>query len=187
MKQRIGYWIAAVVLGVAELFFAVMTVLSVLPPSNALSVEVRETVAVSSSALDAEKTQYVSQLSGVLIYTGDKNLSVDALRITVGNGAETKEIVLEDVLLPSRLEREIFYEWTDTGIYDRVLKIEAEVGKRTEPISNRTAKLSFDAGVLLWLALAVVIGLFLVHVIKQHYYLAQEAAMREQKKENVAQ
>ena len=177
MKQRIAYWCATAALGIAEIFFAVMLVLSLLPQTNTFSIELREPVEVSSSALNLEKKQYVSQIRGVLICTGDQNLQLDALRITVGNGKETKEIMLEDLMLPSRLEQELFYEWQENAMYDRVLRVEGIVGERVELIANRASGVSLDAGTVLWLALAVVAGIFLTHFIKQHYYLAQEAQM----------
>lgn len=178
MKQRIAHWVITVILGVAEIFFAFMLILSLLPPANAFSVELREPLEVSTSALDLEKKQYVSQIRGVLICTGDQNLQLDAIRITVGNGKETKEILMENVTLPSRLERELFYEWQGNEIYDRVLRVEGIVGERAELIANRTSGVNLDVGVVLWLSLAVVAGIFLAHFIKQHYYFAQEARMR---------
>lgn len=177
MKQRIGYNIGVIVLGALELFFAVMLILSLIPPVNSFGVEVRETLAVSSSVLDAKKGRYVSQLSGSLINKGDKDLDLDAIRITVSNGAETKEILLEDVKLPSRLEQELFYEWEDTRMYDRVPRVEVIAGEHEEQLSNSTAGMVLDLNVLLWLMLCVVGGIFLTHVIKQRYYLAQEASM----------
>ncbi len=177
MKQRIVYNIGIVALGALELFFAVMLIFSLVPPANSFGIEVRETLTVSSSVLDADKGRYVSQLSGILITTGDTDLDLDAIRVTVSNGAETKEILLKDVKLPSRLEQELFYEWEDTRMYDRVLYVEVNAGEKSELLSNSTAGMVFDLGVLLWLVLGVVDGIFLTHVIKQRYYLAQEISM----------
>jgi hypothetical protein len=101
---------------------------------------------------------------------------------------------IKDSFRSKRLQRNFgfVFDYADTSALtgERALPVmisetTAELYSRREPelrreiiLANRTSGVNLDVGVVLWLSLAVVAGIFLAHFIKQHYYFAQEARMR---------
>ena len=179
MLKHILYRTLTALFGLCALALAVMTVITMIPTANSEGLAVKETLRVSSSALDNSASRYVSQIQGILTNGGDESLTVDALKVKISDGRIEREMVLEGFTLPARVNRELLYEWQDANRYDRVNGVVAVIGGKDVPLANATAEMPFDFGAVIFLALGALSALIAVHFGKQSYYLIQEDKLRE--------
>ncbi len=176
MKHHIGYNLAILFLGLAELACILLLVLSVLPAPGPFGLEVEEPLTVSSSQLEDGKS--LVQLQGRIITRQgqakrDQTLYLDAIEILIGNGKDTKTVVLKEPSFAPRLAEEIFVETEESIPYDRVLSVTVVKNGERYALSNSVDSI-FKISTLISGFLAVVFALLLTHFIKQRYYLSQE-------------
>ncbi len=181
MKKQIGYTAAAAASLLWMILFLVLTILSVIPGSNSLGVEVGDSFTVSPSKL--EEGKYVMQISGSLINLSDDTVMLDKVTFLVKSGKETHTVEYRDVTLGVRLPHEILIDFEAERAYDRIEAISYEVAGRSERIPDHTGGL-FDLETLLCAFATLIATLALIHFAKQCYYLKQEAdALHAQSKE----
>lgn len=179
MKQHIIYRILTLVAGLCTIAFIVLTVIALIPQSRETGLAVKETVFVSSSALEKDSTKYVSQIQGALVNTSDAEITVDTLKIKVSDGRNTREIVLDGFKLPPRVTYPILYEWKDSYYFSRVSAVIATSDGTEEYLSNLTAQDPFDLSALIFLVPAALFALLTIHFGKECYYLIQEDQIRK--------
>lgn len=182
MKQHIRYNAAIAVCAALAVLLIVLLITSVNPSCSSLGIEVKETIRVSSS-LDGDSDGYRSQLRGMIVNQNDERVTVEKLKIVVGNGKDEREITLTDIVLEPRVAYDLASngcEWEDTAAYDRVLSVIVVCKDGTEQLANNTIGLAVNLTTLLWGVLTVIDGILLVFLAKQRYYLAQEARLKKE-------
>ena len=179
MKQHILYRILTVAFGICAIALAVLAVISLIPTTANEGLTVKETLRVSSSALEKDSAKYVSQIQGILINESDKTITVDALKFKVSDGQKEKEIVLDGFTLPARVSHNVMHEWEDAYYFSRVNSVTAVIDGESVPLANATAEMPFDFGTVVLLALSAVFVLVAIHFGKQCYYLVQEEQIKK--------
>lgn len=175
MRNHIKHNLILLGLGILEIFFIVLLILSLLPKGATTDFAVDKQVSVSSSVLNKEEGTYISQFSGGFINRGSKQVKVEYLEITVGDGNRRERIRVEGIALPARTRYTLpTNDWESSYMYDRVHSVVAVIDGESFLLANSTAGASFDPSVFLYLIPCAVIALFGVHFGKQRYYLWQE-------------
>ena len=180
MKQHIIYRALTVLFGLCAIALAILAILSLIPAEVETGLTVKETLFVSSSPQNAEKTSYVSQIQGILINESDEELIVDALKIKVSDGKTEREMLLEGFKLPARVSYTLLHEWQDTHNYNRINSVTAVIGGKDASLANATADLPFNFSTVAYLALCTIAILLTVHFGKQCYYLIQEEQLKKE-------
>ena len=103
IKKHVGYNIALLACALLAIFFLVMAIVAIASIRPNDGVAVKEAFDVSSSPLDAENQNFVSQVSGYLINYADQKAEVQKIILVVGNGRDRSEIELEGVTLYPRV------------------------------------------------------------------------------------
>lgn len=179
MKQHIINRLLTVLFALCAIVLAVLTVISLIPPAVDSGLTVKETIFVSSSPQNAEKTSYVSQIQGILINESDEELIVDALKIKVSDGKTEREMLWDGFKLPPRVSYDLLYEWQGTHDYERIYSVTAVIGGVEEPLANATAGMPFDFGTVILLVLCAISAMISLHFGKQCYYLIQEEQIKK--------
>ena len=179
IKKHIGYHVAILACIVLEIFFLIMLILSILPPTQKERIEVPTPLGVSTSAIHQDGGEYVLQLSGSLIYRGEGNLRIDRLLVTLGDGEIQEIIEVDGFVLHSKVEREVFFEWTGDTSFDRVHSVVAVQGEKRISLANTTSSIGLNFNVILYAVLGAAVILIGIYLGKQRYYLAQEDRMKE--------
>ncbi|MBQ9773629.1 MAG: hypothetical protein IJW30_03095 [Clostridia bacterium] len=177
MTRHIGHNLGIALCAILAILFAVLTVLSLLPPATTTGIEVKENIEVSSSA--SNDGRYLVQLRGRIINKNDVTRTVERLEIVIGNGKTESErtLVLKDIELDPRTEYDLSdntEDWSMEEAYDRVLSVTVTDDDVTEQIENQTVGLHLNLTTLLWGVLLVIDGIVLWKLCVQRYYLAEE-------------
>ena len=177
-KQPIFRLLLIVGSGVLVLFFAVLSVLSVVPEKNETGLSVSETLTVSYSKQAKDSGVYIHQLSGRIFNDSGKAVTLRSLEVLLEgkDGEERTVIVAEgDRLLP-RTEQEIFLEWSETSAYDHVRRIRAVTDAGEGILPNGTGS-GVSAGTVLFGFLTLLCVGILLWSIRQYRYGLEEAKM----------
>lgn len=177
IKKHIGYNIALLLCIVLAIFFLAMTVVSIFSIEGNEGVAVKEAFDVSSSPLDAENKNFVSQLSGYLINHEDEKAKVEKIIVVVGNGRERAEVELAGLTLYPRLPEEIRYEWQTNLAFDRIHSVTVIVDGKSQLLANNTIEWEFNPDILLYAVLCAISCFGSVFAIKKRYYRYQEDQM----------
>lgn len=177
MNKKIGSLALAVLFGIAGVMFAVLMLLTLFVPNGSADVRVKEPIAVSSSLVEKEGGLYMAQISGSLLNEGDAPLTVDAIKITIGDGKTERELVLDGFVLESRLVREILYDVPTQTAFDRVLTVTIVCNGEASVLSNQDATISLDLDTLVWFGLTLLAIHFAIRFGKRSYYIKQEETM----------
>ncbi len=179
-KLHLGQNLLIAGLALLTLFFALLSVLAVLPAET--DVEIHETVHVSSSPLSADKSPvYLISVSGVLRNTTNREITVERLTVPVDNGSfvgkQTKELMQEQIVIPAF--GQISLSITGEGMVDyRYVREVTAVWDGEEHFLRNPAGTDLSA-VILPVLLTVIAVFFLVRACKVRFYMAQEDRMEQ--------
>lgn len=174
IKKHIGHNIALLGCAVLAIFFLVMAVVALFSIQQNEGIAVKEAFDVSSSPLDAENQNFVSQLSGYLINYEDEKAQVEKILIVVSNGRERYEVELDGMMLYPRLAEEIRHEWKTSFNFDRIHSVTVVVDGERQLLANNTIEWEFDPNILFYALLCAVSCFATVFVAKKRYYRYQE-------------
>ena len=177
IKKHIGYNVALILCALLAIFFLVMALVALFSTQTEGGIAVKETFDVSSSSLDAQNQNFVSQLSGKLINYEDEKAEIEKILIVVGNGKEREEIELDGTVLYPRLAEEIRHEWKTSFHFDRVHSVTVVMGGERQLLANSTAAWEFNPNILLYTLLCAISCFGTVFVAKKRYYRYQEDTM----------
>ena len=172
-KQKIKQFIIIALLGIGTLFSLVVSVLAMIPVNTA--VEIREEIKVSSSAVSAgENTAYVTEVSGAIRNTTDRDLVVARLEVPTessGNG-KGPVVIFENITIPAR--GTVTIAKTETGTVDcqRVGNIVATVGAENFYLRNPAEQAATVS--LVPILFTLVLGYLLVYACRVCYYMILE-------------
>lgn len=165
-------------LALLTLFFALLSVLAVLPAET--DVEIRETVHVSSSPLSADASSvYLVSVTGALRNTTNREITVERLTVPVENGSfvgkQTRELVQEGIVIPPF--GQVSLSVTGEGLADyRYVGEVTAVWDGEEHFLRNPAEKELSSAILPVL-LTVIAVFFLIRACKVRYYMAQEDGM----------
>ena len=162
--------------GVLALLLAVLTVLELFTAGTA-ELGVGEAIKVSSSLIHVGEGRYTSAISGSIKNSGAKAVRIEAVRVTVSDGEESREIELDGFVLPARYEREIGTVWQGTENFNRVTRVSITVDGTEDVLPNTAAEMPVSGIAIFYLALLLVDVLLLVRAVKIRYYIYQETQM----------
>ncbi len=175
MKKTMLYPVITVVLALLEIFFAVLLILSLLPPQNPLGLEMKEYVSVSPSLIG--NGEYALQITGEIANKGEKSVNLDAFEITVAKENEQKTLTVDaKITMEPRTGYFISYDDIAPVGYDRVLSVRAITAQGDTDVANAPAGI-FTLSSLLGALACIITAVFLIHFAKQCYYLKQEQAL----------
>ncbi|MBE6632852.1 MAG: hypothetical protein E7620_00760 [Ruminococcaceae bacterium] len=172
-KRKIKQLILIVLLGIGTLFSLVVSVLAMIPVNTA--VEIREEIKASSSAVSAnEETAYITEVSGAIRNTTDRDLVVAKLEVpTVSLGGDNGPVVVfENITIPARGTITIAKTETGTVSCDRVGDIVATVGEETFYLRNPAEQAATVS--LVPILFTLVLGYLLVYACRVYYYMILE-------------
>ncbi len=174
---RIGICAALTVL------FAVLCVLELIPAESS-GLATKEKFEVSSASLTpagSPEKHYTCLLMGVLKNPTDKEIRVDALRVSVEGEDRERILELPGFVLPARTSRDVSYTFEDTVCYDDVKSILVTSGAAEERIPNRKETAVAISGSLIFSLIGLAVSvLLLIDSCKRFGYLRQELAARSQ-------
>ena len=173
-KKHVAYNVAVILCAVLALVFLVMAIVAVFSLQSNEGIAVKEAFDVSSSPLDAENQNFVSQLSGYLINYEDEKAQVEKILIVVSNGRERYEVELDGMMLYPRLAEEIRHEWKTSFNFDRIHSVTVVVDGERQLLANNTIEWEFDPNILFYALLCAVSCFATVFVAKKRYYRYQE-------------
>lgn len=141
-------------------------------PGKSCPVEVRESVSVSSSLLNASSGSCQAELSGLLWNPSDSDVGL-TLSVTVSGKGLADTVVFENVSMPARTGYEIRRVWEVPSAKTVVDSVVVSIDGADYRLTNSPDS-AFNGAVLLFLILAALLGLLLAFLIKQRYYRWQE-------------
>lgn len=177
-KKHVAYNVAVILCAVFALFFLVMAIVAVFSLQSNEGITVKEAFDVSSSPLDAENRNFVTQLRGYLINYEDEKAQVEKIVIVVGNGREREEIELDGLTLYPRLAEEIHYEWKTSFDFDRIHSLTVIVDGERQLLANNTIEWEFNPDIIFYVLLCAVCCFGMVFAAKKRYYRYQEDQMK---------
>ncbi len=159
-------------LGLLSLFLIFAAILEFATASTQ-DVSVTEPLTVSAAPIQKGSGRYTVGIMGEITNTGDDVRVVDALRVTLGRGRKSETVTLAGFLLPPRSSQSVEEMIECTVQYDRIERVEIVCQGQTETLNN-AAVLTGSGPVLLYLVLAAVTVLLLIHSAMVRYYMWQE-------------
>lgn len=175
-NTHIGQNVLIAVLALVTLFFAVLTVMAMIPAET--DVEISETITVSSSrlnALDEEVGAYVVEASGMLRNTTGNIITVSRLSIPA-DGFDSKQapviLTAENIVIPPRSSVAVIASAAASENCHKTGEITALIDGDLVFLRN-PADIS-AVSVLIPLFLALVAGFFCFRACQIRYYMAQE-------------
>ena len=174
IKKHVGYNIALLACALLAIFFLVMAIVAIASVRPNDGVAVKEAFDVSSSPLDPQNQNFVSQVSGYLINYGDQKAEVEKIILVVGNGRDRSEVELDGITLYPRLAEEIQGEWKTSFKFDRVHSVSVVMNGERQLLANSTAEWEFNPDILLYMVLCVLACLCTIFTAKKRYYCYQE-------------
>ena len=176
-KKHVAYNVAVILCAVLALVFLVMAIVAVFSLQSNEGIAVKEAFDVSSSPLDAENRNFVTQLRGYLINYEDEKAQVEKIVIVVGNGREREEIELDGLALYPRLAEEIRYEWKTSFDFDRIHSVTVIVDGERQLLANNTAEWEFNPDIIFYVLLCALCCFGTVFATQKRYYRYQEDQM----------
>ena len=177
IKKHIGYNAALILCALLAIFFLVMALVALFSTQTEGGIAIKESFDVSSSPLDAQNQNFVSQLSGKLINYENEKEEIEKILIVVGDGRERKEIEIDGTVLYPRLAEEVRHEWKTSFAFNRVHSVTVVVGGERQWLANSTAEWEFNPNILLYALLCAASSFGTVFIAKKRYYRYQEDTM----------
>ena len=177
LTRHVGHNVLILVMGIVTLLCLVLGVISEFTTNE--TVAVPETVTVSASPIDAGGEKYELRLFGVLMNQTNEEITIGELLIAVEGDGRNETVVLENVVLPSRMRYELAHTWEGSVAFDKVTSVNAVYQGETHPLANYTSGLDINADLLFYWAIAAVALMIGIYFFKQRYYLAQEDQMSQ--------
>ncbi len=161
------------VLAAATVFFALVSVLALIPVET--DVEIREEIRVSSSLVDVDGGIYLVVFEGALRNTTSKTLVVERLMVPVDGSnrqIDAKTFTVEGITIPPRGTVTVSASETSMENCTKVGEVEALVDGNSLYLRN-PAQID-PVSALIPAVITALLVFFLVRACKVRYYMAQE-------------
>lgn len=155
------------------LFGAFLTVLSLIPEADGLTV--RETVTVTASRVNADGAEWQLEARGRLRNTADKTIRVERITLTVKGSATATLELTEPFTLAPRADYDLILVGTAPHATEGRPEITATVDG--DEVYLRNPAETPLAATLIPLALTVLFAILTLRAVKTRRYLAEEARL----------